>query len=315
MGGSSGRIRIAARVGVEIPKHERMLMIPRGGQRAAALGVWLVATCFSRERELDGFCPAEALDGYARPESLQNLISVGLFAESEKNGVRGYTVVKFAEFNETKDEITSRLEKDRARKAARKAGHFPPGIRPEDARKADSGLGSGIGSGIGIGSEITDHRSKTVGEGPLPTSALTQEKFWKAAYERGVDAERPKTLASYGFPAGKLWFDKLVAVVEKRCTGEARQDIDRWIEQSVREFMRATKYDRQESTAKDPCGPDYWEAWHGKRQVPTNPQEIKPHAQTSPAATETGTARHHGSLDELFQQGVFKPGFKVQAAS
>ena len=111
MADSSGRIRITARVGVDLPDHERFLCIPKGVERAAALGVWTAALCRSRLREKDGWCAYEWLEAYACDEVVARLVEIGLMINEDQGGVRGVRVLRYEEFNELKSEIDARLER------------------------------------------------------------------------------------------------------------------------------------------------------------------------------------------------------------
>jgi hypothetical protein len=88
-------------VEASFPYDERIQRIPVG-RRAHACGVWVAALCYSRRHELDGFCPTEALHGFAPEEAIQHLVDVGLFARAEEDGLSGVIVVNYAQFNGTK---------------------------------------------------------------------------------------------------------------------------------------------------------------------------------------------------------------------
>ena len=98
----SGRTRTCARVETHFTDHKRLKRIPFGTRRGQALGVWLVALCYSRLYELDGFCPTEALHAFAGGKAIQDLVDVGLFARGEEDGLSGVIVVNYAQFNGTK---------------------------------------------------------------------------------------------------------------------------------------------------------------------------------------------------------------------
>lgn len=119
---------IFVKVDVDLPGHHRLLRIPRGIRRASALGVWTAAICYTRMHELDGFVPAEALEGYATDESVSDLTSAGLMVTSSRDGIEGYEVCKYAEHNEVRAEILKRRKKDRVRKASAK---IPRGIHAD----------------------------------------------------------------------------------------------------------------------------------------------------------------------------------------
>lgn len=108
---------IFARVDVTLPRHPRVLAIKRT-QRARALGVYLAALCYTREHELDGFVPTEALDGLDAVSALVELVRVGLLVDSVRGDVYGYNVHNYANKNETRDAISIRRAESRARVAA-----------------------------------------------------------------------------------------------------------------------------------------------------------------------------------------------------
>lgn len=135
---------IFARVGVRVAGHPRFLRIPAGMLRAAALGVWMSALTFSREEQLDGFCPFEAIQSVATEDVVQRLVDVGLFARDEQDGVHGVRILKYSEFNDTKEEIEEARRRDRERKRPGK----PDGIqkhsggRPKGSRRTPKGFRS-----------------------------------------------------------------------------------------------------------------------------------------------------------------------------
>jgi hypothetical protein len=120
---------IFAKVDVSLPRHHRFVDV-RADVQAEALGVWLTALCYTREQELDGFCPLRAISHVARAEVLAELVRVGLLAVQEKDGqLAGYVVCKYAEHNETRAQIDKRRKKDRVRKASvRKDVGIPRGV-------------------------------------------------------------------------------------------------------------------------------------------------------------------------------------------
>jgi hypothetical protein len=155
---------IFAKVDVTLPFHHRILRVPRE-RRAAALGLWLAALCYSRAHELNGFAPLESLELYTNeavtsyasneaalgaelkparsrneagvsensrpahvpacnaPTALQDLVTVGLLAVSELDGVPGVVVCKYAKHNETRTDIRERRATtlERVRKHRRNA--------------------------------------------------------------------------------------------------------------------------------------------------------------------------------------------------
>ena len=153
MADSSGRFRLAVRIGVEIPDHKRLLRIESVERRREALAVWTVANCRTRGKEESGWCALQWLDPYATVEVVTLLVDVGLLAYEDQDGVHGVRVLRYEEFNETKEEIDYRLRKDRARaKASRRAKKVQPTStgRPPDVDGTSTGsLGTGTGTGNG----------------------------------------------------------------------------------------------------------------------------------------------------------------------
>lgn len=123
---------IFAKVDVTLPRHHRFLRIPQA-LRAAAMGVWLAALCYSRGQELDGFCPLEELEPFATKGIVDWLVRVELFAREEQDGAHGVRVLKYADHNETKAQIDARRQKDRFRKNKPRSIASPVGIQEESA--------------------------------------------------------------------------------------------------------------------------------------------------------------------------------------
>ena len=129
---------IFAKIDVNIPHHYRLLdvgadsvRLPLGIRaeserlpsdacvriaRAAALGVWTAALCYTRDHMLDGFCPMSAIEPFAVDEVVEELVRQGLFERVEREGRQGVVIVNYAKHNETKADIDRRLKVDRARK-------------------------------------------------------------------------------------------------------------------------------------------------------------------------------------------------------
>jgi hypothetical protein len=99
--------------------------------RAAALGVWTAALCYTRDHMLDGFCPLAAIADLAADEVVDELVERGLFARAEREGYPGVVIVNYAKHNETRADVERRLHRDRARKEAERR---PSGRRVDTAR-------------------------------------------------------------------------------------------------------------------------------------------------------------------------------------
>lgn len=105
------------------------------------MGVWTIALCYSRGNELDGFCPLEELDGIATEDVLRALYSVGLLDTCEREGVPGVMVLRYADHNETKEQIEARKSADKARKAKPRAASTRKTSGPmDDSDRIPSGI-------------------------------------------------------------------------------------------------------------------------------------------------------------------------------
>lgn len=155
---------IFAKVNVDLPTHERFLRIPRGTLRGAALGVWTAATCWTRDREQDGFCPLEHLEQFGGPKVVDSLVDVGLFELGAKDGVPGAFVLKYADHNETKQAIQARREATRERVAEHR--------RNSPRNAVTAAVTSPVPIAVVPGSDsVSDLRSREgiQGEASLPT--------------------------------------------------------------------------------------------------------------------------------------------------
>jgi len=61
--------------------------------RAAALGLWTAALCYTREHKLDGFCPLSALEDFAVDEVIDEMVRAGLLTRAERDGRAGVIVL------------------------------------------------------------------------------------------------------------------------------------------------------------------------------------------------------------------------------
>lgn len=100
--------------------------------RAAALGIWTAALCYTRDQMLDGFCPLIAIEQFAVAEVIDELVQEGLFVRAERDGRPGVVIVNYAKHNETRADVDARMNKDRTRKRAE---------RREGAVRSDKGHG------------------------------------------------------------------------------------------------------------------------------------------------------------------------------
>ena len=150
---------IFAKIDVTLPHHYRLLAIrseciraPLGIRsdsdpalldasarlaRAAALGVWTAALCYTRDQMLDGFCPLSFLREFAVDEVVEELVREGLFERATWNGRAGVVIANYAKHNETRADIERRLEQDRRRKSGERPRRES---RPNSARIPRNGV-------------------------------------------------------------------------------------------------------------------------------------------------------------------------------
>jgi hypothetical protein len=230
---------IFAKVEVSVPQHHRFLRIPRE-HRAAAIGVWTTALCYSRREELDGFCPEEAFDLIATEEILGQLVRVGLFSRKEQDGVHGVIVLKYAEHNETKADIELRKVADRCRKGKGRAPSTQPnsdrnpiGIQTESDRnpngiRSDSEkLPVTDSTGIPVSdsdsdsdSEISEGEHEREPDKPSRTQVtnITADGAFGQAVTAWADGIREVTGKPFALPrGGSAELSKLVGAMAAHC--------------------------------------------------------------------------------------------------
>lgn len=255
----NGRATVLAHVGVGLPSHPRMLRIPKGAMRGEALGCWLAATCYSRDGELDGWCPAEALEAISTPETRARLVEVGLFAASKRDGVEGYLVLRYEEFNETKEEIDARLAADRRRKPVRvrsDSDRIPTGTPPHIPDIDGIGIGTGKGSlgvqGVPPSADVAEPRTSPV-TAATPAAGRGLFAFDRTEWASGVAEALGKPFASpTGFDAAPL---EDAAVTH--AGGAAGHELAAWYRTTAKEFVIATLEDRRHW----PLSPKSWRRW------------------------------------------------------
>ena len=242
----SGRKRTCARVETSFPDHKRLKRIPPGTRRSSALGVWLAALCYSRLHELDGFCPTEALQGYAGERVIRDLLDVGLIARAEQDGLAGVVVVNYAEFNETKSDIDDRLQRDRIRKDR---VSFPRGIRsdshPHSAVKPVEK--SGVEKDL-ISDPDPDARAILTAPAPKvptasapPDSSVAVRASGHGTFGMHVDAYGDGIRAVTGVPYVKSgpFEAKMLEDCARRAGGLAGQELLDWYRAKAEKFARS----------------------------------------------------------------------------
>jgi hypothetical protein len=273
----SGRAHVTARIGVNLPWHAKMIRIPKGPARAAALGVWTVATCYARGHETDGFCPFEQLESYMTDDTVALLVDVGLFAIDEQNGLRGVRVLRYDEFNETKEQIDKRLAKDRKRKK-KSASRIPSGIQVESDR-IPNGFRVDGWSGTGM---VKDQDPDPDLKAPEPVAPdppqPNPEQRYAEAYARGIakGTGAPAMPTADTFERGAI--NRVVQASGKR--GDA---LVAWLEWAATRYVYAKpdpKFERGYSPKK-------FEEWVRGGGLPAAPQpkpvQARPRAEPAQA--------------------------------
>jgi hypothetical protein len=242
---------IFAKIDVTFPRHYRLLdvrqasiRIPLGIQsdsdpscteasariaRAAALGVWTAALCYTREHMLDGFCPLSAIRELSTDEVIDELVTQGLLARTEEDGRTGVIISNYAKHNETKSDIERRLKAHRARKRSdgiprgREPGGGADSVRPPTGRRLESRR---------IPPSESESESESKGREELPSQAPAPPRprpapsgdhhaliaHFVAEFER-LKGAKPVIGAKGGAGASKL--------LEGRTLAEARTIVDR----------------------------------------------------------------------------------------
>jgi hypothetical protein len=188
---------IFAKVDVSVPRHHRFLRIPKdNGVRAAAIGVWMTSLCYTRAEELDGFVPFEAIESIATETAITWLVSVGLLARAEHDGIHGFEVLKYAKHNETKAEIEERRAKDRNRKGR----NFRPGPPGDSGGNPPAPVGGFPDSDSDSDSEISEgERERESG----PTVGASESRIRPAIVNSTADGSFGLAVSAWADGIGK----------------------------------------------------------------------------------------------------------------
>ena len=242
----SGRKRTCARVETNFPDHRRMQRIPPGMRRASALGVWLAALCHSRLHELDGFCPNEALQGYAGERVIRDLLDVGLIARGEQDGLAGIVLVNYAEFNETKADIDDRLQRDRIRKdrsplprGIRSDSHPHSAVKPVEKSRVEKDLISDPDPDARA--IVTAPAPKEPPASPPPDSPVAVRASGHGTFGMHVDAYGEGIRAVTGVPYVKSgpFEAKMLEECAKRAGGLTGDGLIAWYREKAEKFARS----------------------------------------------------------------------------
>lgn len=168
---------IFAKTDVDLPDHPRACKL--GDDYFAALGLWHVALCYCRKHRTDGLIQAEApfLQRKGAARLAQRLVDVGLW--SKLNDGVGFELLRYADKNDTKAQIDSKMQADRERKRDR----IPDGFRSESKRTHDrEGVGippSGSHSGFVSSERVRGEPSETPAWTRDPMGAESLGGAWR----------------------------------------------------------------------------------------------------------------------------------------
>lgn len=115
------RREIYARLGVQLTHNRRAYAAERAA--VGAMSLYMFCVLYTRMELLDGFIPEDvALSAWGRPESERGPQVEALCEVDLLERVRGgFRVVKYAEHNDTKDDVDTARERERVRKRALRA--------------------------------------------------------------------------------------------------------------------------------------------------------------------------------------------------
>lgn len=166
---------------------------PKAHKAGKAMATWAWALAYSREQELDGAIPREALrlswvGETQATEDCARLVAVGLFVATDD----GWSIAKYDKKNETKAVIDEKRRSDRQRKRS----DPPPGFRPDSDRNPSGKKLEMDGNSPGFPGSLSGSRSGSQegvqGEELLRTSPLADDA--RGVYAT-IDMNRPVGLA------------------------------------------------------------------------------------------------------------------------
>lgn len=215
---------IHARVDVTLAYH------PKAHRAGAAMATWAWALVYTREQELDGFVPSEALrlswvgEKQAKKD-MARLCEVELASlDPERDG---WVLARYSAKNETKAEIDSRRKETRERVAKYRSSPPPKAPDPEGVNGVRNALhppGCNAvvpGSGSGSGSDL-ESRSREPDSGPRAT---------KAHNDAPPGLAQPVALVAISANAPTWWADACATVAST--VAPVDEPAARWLEYSA----------------------------------------------------------------------------------
>lgn len=113
-----------------LPDHRKVRQLK--GDKAAAMGVWVLCGAWSASNLSDGFVPAEIVARYdPRQRYAARLVEVGLWEPAEQNGEAGFLFHDWADVQPTKREVETRREEVRRRVAKHRKSKSAGPERPD----------------------------------------------------------------------------------------------------------------------------------------------------------------------------------------
>jgi hypothetical protein len=104
-----------------------------GNKRVPAVGLWTLCGGWSADNLADGFVPWEVItDWDARRSLAKELIRVGLWVETERDGEAGCQFHDWHDWQPTRDQVIQRRKADAERKARWRESRWSPGDPPPE---------------------------------------------------------------------------------------------------------------------------------------------------------------------------------------
>jgi len=111
-----------------------------GNKRVSAVGLWSLCGGWSADNLADGFVPWEVITDWDPKRLLaRELIRVGLWFETERDGETGCQFHDWTDWQPTRDQVIQRRKADAERKARWRASRWNPGDPPPDDQQDERG--------------------------------------------------------------------------------------------------------------------------------------------------------------------------------
>ncbi len=115
-----------------LPSHRKVLALPRGQRRLAAMGAWTLCGAWASKNLTEGRVPAAVVEEYAIPgRVVADLLDVGLWRRVDN----GYVMHDFLDYNPTAERV--REEREAAAERQRRAREKARARRAEEEASRD----------------------------------------------------------------------------------------------------------------------------------------------------------------------------------